>query len=112
MSPRTILPWQVWWADLDPQIGREQAGVRPVIVVGTPFACELPNELAFVVPCTSTKRRLAIHPPVMLDHPSFAMCDQLKACSRQRLIRLHPTILQPNEIDGIRFVLRQLIDTS
>lgn len=39
------------------------------------------------------------------------MCDQLKSISRQRLVRRHPTALQPEEIDSIKFVLRQMIDT-
>lgn len=32
-----LAPWQVWWVDFDPQLGREQAGLRPAIVVSTPF---------------------------------------------------------------------------
>jgi mRNA interferase MazF len=44
-----ISPWEVWWVDFDPQVGRERARLRPAIVVGTPFACQLPNQLAFVV---------------------------------------------------------------
>ncbi|MBO0688553.1 MAG: type II toxin-antitoxin system PemK/MazF family toxin [Candidatus Dormibacteraeota bacterium] len=111
MTPE-ISPWEVWWADFDPQVGPEQAGLRPAIVVGTPLACQLPNQLAFVVPCTTTDRRLPFHPAVAsLGQPSFAMCDQLKSISRQRLARRHRARLQPAEIDAIKFVLRQMIDT-
>ena len=28
-----ILRGEIWWADLNPSRGREQAGVRPVLVV-------------------------------------------------------------------------------
>lgn len=108
----TIAPWDVWWTDFDPQVGREQAGLRPAIVVGTAFACQLPNDLAFVLPCTTTDRQLPFHPPVTsLGRASFAMCDQLKSISRKRLARRHRARLQPDEIDSIRFVLRQMIDT-
>ncbi|MHB1527725.1 MAG: type II toxin-antitoxin system PemK/MazF family toxin, partial [Candidatus Dormibacteria bacterium] len=48
----------MWWTNFDPQVGREQAGLRPAIVVGTAFACQVPNQLAFVVPCTTTDRKL------------------------------------------------------
>lgn len=107
-----IAPWDVWWTDFDPQMGREQAGLRPAVVVGTAFACQLPNELAVVVPCTTTDRQLPFHPPLTsLGRPSFAMCDQLKSVSRRRLTRRHPARLQADEIDAIRFVLRQLVDT-
>lgn len=109
---RDIAPWQVWWADFDPQVGREQAGSRPAIVVGTVLACQLPNDLAFVVPCTSTDRQLPFHPRVTaLDRPTFAMCDQLKSVSRDRLRRRHSDSLLPEDVEVIKFVLRQLIDT-
>ena len=79
---------------------------------GTSFACQLPNQLAFVVPCTTTDRRLPFHPAVTsLGQRSFAMCDQLKSISRQRLTRRLCPRLEPDEIDAIKFVLRQMIDT-
>lgn len=107
-----IAPWEIWWTDFDPQVGREQAGLRPAIVVGTAFACQLPNQLAFVVPCTTTDRQLPLHPLVeSLGQPSFAMCDQVKSISRKRLARRHPARLNPDEIAAIKFVLRQMIDT-
>lgn len=111
MSP-DIEPWVAWWTDFDPQVGHEQAGLRPAIVVGTPFACQLPNQLAFVVPCTTTDRQLPFHPLVAsLGRRSFAMCDQLKSISRKRLVRRHQGRLESVEIDAIKFVLRQMIDT-
>lgn len=111
MTPE-IAPWEVWWTDFDPQVGREQAGLRPAIVVGTSFACQLPNQLAFVVPCTATDRDLPFHPRLAsLDQPTFAMCDQLKSISRARLRRHHPAQLRPEDIASIKFVLRQMIDT-
>ena len=109
---RTIAPWEVWWADFDPQVGREQAGLRPAVVVGTAFACQLPNELAFVVPCTTTDRQLPFHPHVTsLKRPTFAMCDQLKSIGRERLMRRHSTRLPERDVAVIKFVLRQMIDT-
>lgn len=107
-----IAPWQVWWVDFSPQIGREQAGRRPAIVVGTTFACALPNRLAIVIPCTGSDRSLPFHPPVALERPSFAMCDQLKSISRDRLQRRHPARLDPAEIETIKFVLRRMIDVE
>jgi len=106
-----IAPWEVWWADFDPQVGREQAGLRPAVVVGTAFAGQLPNQLAFVVPCTTTDRQLPFHPQVTaLERPTFAMCDQLKSITRDRLRRRHSTRLPPGDVSAIKFVLRQMID--
>jgi mRNA interferase MazF len=108
---RRIEPWQVWWVDFDPQVGREQAGERPAIVVGTGLACDLPNGLALVVPLTSTDRDLPVHPPVELaGRTGFAMCDQIKSISRQRLRRRHKGALTQQDIDRVRFVLRRIID--
>lgn len=107
-----VEPWELWWADFDPQVGREQAGLRPAVVVGTAFACQLPNELAFVLPCTTVDRRLPFHPQVTsLEPPTFALCDQLTSISRTRLVRRHPARLVADDVDAIRFVLRQMIDS-
>ncbi len=115
MTPRPALaPWQVWWCEFDPQVGTEQAGRRPAIVVGTLLACSLPNQLAVVVPCTSTNRNAPWQPRVMLaGRAGYAMCDQIKAVSRGRLVSRHKAdaISQP-EREAIRFALRQLVDIA
>ncbi len=78
----TLAPRQAWWADFSSQVGKENAGRRPAIVVASPMSCSLPNRLALVVPCTSTDRQLAWHVPVTLDgRAGFAMCDQVKSIS-------------------------------
>lgn len=108
-----IAPWQVWWTDFDPQVGRERAGVRPAIVVGTPLACDLPNDRAFGVPCTTEERDLPFHPTIVaFEKPTFALCDEVKLISRARLARPHPASLGDADIDAIRFVLRRMIDVG
>jgi mRNA interferase MazF len=101
----------VWWADLDPQIGREQAVHRPVIVVGSPLACTLPNGLALVVPCTTTDRRLRFQPRIELDgHACFAMCDQVKALSIDRLTDQHQsTVLDLDFRSLVRRAIRAML---
>lgn len=106
-----VEPWQVWWTDFDPRVGREQAGRRPAIVVGTGLACSLPNDLALVVPCTTRDRGLPIHPEVSgLGRASFALCDQVKSVSRRRLVSRHRGTLDDASVAAVRFVLRQMID--
>lgn len=110
-SPTRVLPWQVWWAELDPQVGSEQAGRRPVIVVGSPLACSLPNGLALVVPCTTTDRRLRFQPRVELDgRTCFAMCDQVKALSTARLTEPHKaTFLDLDYRQPVRQAIRAML---
>lgn len=112
MSATPVVPWQVWWADFNPQVGREQAGRRPAIVAGTPMACELLTELVLVIPVTTRNRQLPFQPSVNLEQPSVAMCDQLKSVSRDRLHGLHRARIADEEISNIRFVLRKLVDCA
>jgi mRNA interferase MazF len=113
MVSRQVAPWQVWWTDFNPQVGREQAGLRPSIVVGTVLACSLPNGLAVVVPCTTTDRGLPVHPRVVLDgRAGVALCDQVKAISVDRLVSRHRVRLKEDEVDSIKFALRMIVQVS
>lgn len=111
-SRTTIAPWQVWWVDFNPQVGHEQAGRRPAIVVGTALACSLPNGLAILVPCTSTDRKLPIQPRVVLaGRPGFAQCDQVRAMSTDRLMSPHAAgTITKEERKAIAFALRTLVN--
>ena len=109
MKP-ALSPWQVWWADFDPQADSEQGGRRPAIIVGTEIACQLLNDMAIVVPCSTRDRNLAVQPRINLaGTPSVAMCDQVKAVSTDRLHNLHDSELTTEEVEQIRDVLRRLI---
>jgi mRNA interferase MazF len=101
----------VWWADFSPQVGREQAGERPAVIVGSSLACQLPNGLVIVVPCTSTDRGLPYQPTIDLNgRNGVAMCDQIKSISVDRLLRPHRGQLNSTEVEAIKFALRQMID--
>jgi mRNA interferase MazF len=112
VSGRDIEPWQVWWIDLNPQVGREQANRRPAIVVGTRLACDLPNGLAIVIPCTHTDRKLPWQPRVVLNGDAgYAMCDQIKAIDKSRMQKRHPagSVTSPEERESIAQALRELV---
>jgi mRNA interferase MazF len=96
----------------NPQRGREQADHRPAIVVGTDLACQIPNNLAIVIPCTHTDRGLPWHPRVTLGSDSgYAMCDQIKSLDLGRLDRPHPcrAIVDPDQREAIARALRELV---
>ncbi|WP_020522933.1 type II toxin-antitoxin system PemK/MazF family toxin [Catelliglobosispora koreensis] len=115
MSPAAQLaPWQVWWVEFDPQVGREQAGRRPGIIVGSALACSLPNGLALLIPCTSTNRNLPWQPPITLDgRDGYAMCDQVKALSKDRLAKRHKALAVPDhQRPAIAFAVRQMFITA
>ena len=108
-----IEPWQVWWADFDPQVGHEQAGLRPAVVAGTAFACKIPNDLVFLVPCTTTASTMPFRPQLrsFAQRPTFALCDHLKSVSRQRLRRRSSVRLSAEDIEAMSFVLGRLVST-
>jgi mRNA interferase MazF len=81
---------EVWLADLSPTRGREQEGRRPVLVVSPDRFNRGP--LVIAVPFTRTPRGTPLH--VAVEPPegglrtlSFAMCEQIRALSRERLTR-------------------------
>jgi len=72
--------------DPDPAIGREQTGRRPAVIVAGEDYLDTVDTLALIVPVTSIERRWPNHVPVYgLSRPSWAMTEQLRAVSRDRL---------------------------
>jgi mRNA interferase MazF len=106
-APR-VRPWQVWEINFDPQVGHEQGGRRPGIVVGSRFACDAVRGLLIVVPCTTTPRGLTYRPRVNIARPSIALVDHVKSISTDRLVRLLPVTLSDEEIGEVRFALRRM----
>ena len=80
----------VCWAELDPTRGREQGGRRPVLVVASHAYLDVVTSLALVVPVTSVDRGWPNHVPLRgaagLDRPSWAMTEQIRTVSRDRLV--------------------------
>lgn len=108
-----VAPWQVWWVNFDPQLGREQAGLGPAIVVGSALACGLPNDLAIVVPMTTRDHGLPFQPVVQLgDKTGYALTDQVKAISTQRLQRMHPKTLATEDVDRSSSRSARMIDVT
>ncbi len=80
----------VVWADLDPAQGREQAVRRPVLVVASDLYLAQADTLAIVVPASTVDRGWPNHvrlrgPELPLSSPTFAMTEQLRTVTRERL---------------------------
>lgn len=87
------LYWKIYWADLSPVIGSEQAGYRPVLIVSTDDSNDfLPN--VTVLPLTTYKGG-AVYPNEALlpasgtglPHDSIALGHQIRTISKRRLAR-------------------------
>lgn len=105
---------EVWLLDFGEPVGREQAGIRPAVVVSTDHLNEGPAGVVFVVPITSTRRDLPSHVEIEagdsgLEHASYAKCEDLKSVSEGRLIdRLG--VIGPEPLFRIERVLRYLLE--
>lgn len=106
-------PWSIIWVDLDPQVGREQAGMRPAVVIGSRLAATVGarSGLVYVAPCTTRRRGLRWHVPVALDRPSYVMCEQTKWLSVDRIDRATQHVLSTDERREVRRILLALLAT-
>ena len=84
--------WSVYSVDLDPVIGSEQAGRRPVIVISREVA-NISLPVVTVIPLTRRRPDRRVYPnealvpegTAGLTHDSVAMAHQLRTLSKQRL---------------------------
>jgi len=87
----------VWSINLDPTMGREQAGTRPSLVVSVDKFNHGPADLIVVLPIASKDKKQPIHVPVKppeggLTLLSFVKCDDIRPVSKQRLQQFHGTV--------------------
>ena len=84
--------WGIFWADLDPSKGSEQAGHRPVLVISAEEVNQaLP--IVAVLSLTSVKPGRKVYPTETLleasitglPKDSIAMAHQIRAISKERL---------------------------
>jgi mRNA interferase MazF len=83
---------EIWDAQLEPVMGHEQGGRRPVMIVSVDEISSGPGEMCIVVPLTRTDRGTPLH--VRIDPPegglraaSFVLPENIRSVSRQRLAR-------------------------
>jgi mRNA interferase MazF len=111
------LQWSVWLVDLDPVVGSEQAGRRPVAIVSREAAnAVLPVVTA--VPVTSRKVGRRIYPNEALipagtgglSHESVAMAHQVRTVSKRRLAHRLGRLEDSSIQEAIREAMRIQLD--
>jgi mRNA interferase MazF len=103
----------LWWADFDPVIGHEQAGIRPALVVSAAEFNDASPGLVIVLPITSRDRGYESHVQLPvgtggLTRTSYVLTDQIRAVStlriRERIGRVDQRVV--NEIvERLRLIL-------
>lgn len=87
-----ILRGEVWLINLDPTLGREQAGTRPALIISENLFNQSYAELTIIVPITSQNKKIRSHVKIAqgeggLTLESFAKCEDIRSVSKQRLIK-------------------------
>jgi mRNA interferase MazF len=104
----------IWLADLDPTVGRDQGGRRPVAVVSSNDLHSLPIDMVVVVPLTSHDRGLVTQPRIFSDRSglnrvSFARPEDIRSIDASRLQRRLGQV-SDDELAEIRKVMRYFLD--
>jgi len=90
----TINQYEIWIADLNPQIGTETGKTRPVLVVQTNLLNSIPHPSTIVCPITTNVQKdsdiLRVHlkkGTANLQENCDVMIDQIRAIDNTRLIK-------------------------
>jgi len=108
-APIRVRRGEIWWVDLDPTQGVEIRKTRPAVVMSAD-AVNRARRTVVIVPLSHGPQP---RPPIVVPTPSaghdaMAVCDQVRAVDKGRLIRLvtQMATLDLRAIeDGIRAVL-------
>jgi mRNA interferase MazF len=107
----------VFVVDLDPTVGSEQAGRRPVMVISREVANEaLPVVTALPVTSHRTGRRVYPNEALLpagtagLDRDSLVMAHQIRAISKRRLSARLGTVEDQELRAAVRAALRVQLD--
>lgn len=104
---------EVWLANLNPTLGHEQAGRRPILVVSVDAYNATRANLIIALPLTSKVRllpdRVSLAPPEGgLKVHSDILCGQIRAISHERMLRRWGQIT-PVTLNTVVHTLRLLL---
>lgn len=81
----------IWFADLSPVIGNEQAGKRPVLIISVDAFNNGGARMVVAVPFTKHDKKQPLHVPVKIEETglsvdSFIKTEDIRGISKERLI--------------------------
>ncbi|MEP6901779.1 MAG: type II toxin-antitoxin system PemK/MazF family toxin [Actinomycetota bacterium] len=108
-----IFRGEIWLVNLDPTLGREQAGTRPALVISENLFNQSYAELVIVIPITSQNKNIRSHVPIAkgeggLEMESYAKCEDVRSISKQRLKKKLGKV-SPSTIEYVEEKLRFLM---
>jgi mRNA interferase MazF len=112
----SIKQYEIWLADLNPQIGTEPGKTRPVIVLQTNLLNKIPHPSTIICPITTLVEKdaeiLRVHLKKgvsKLHEDCDIMIDQIRAIDNKRLIK-KLGIVTPEIIEKIKENMAILLD--
>ena len=99
----SIKQFEIWIADLNPQIGTEPGKTRPVVIIQTDLLNRIPHPSTIVCPITTKVKKgaeiLRVHlkrGTASINQDCDIMIDQIRAIDNQRLTKRIGTL--PDEL--------------
>jgi mRNA interferase MazF len=105
---------EVWLADLDPAIGREQSGRRPVLIISDDLFNSSPAGVVVIVPLTAKDKGIPMHvkaspPEGGLKYTSFIKCEDIRSGAKERLIKRYGSMSSAT-LEAVNYRLRLLLN--
>jgi len=105
---------EVWYIQLDPTRGREQAKTRPCIVLSINAFNKGSSQLVIIVPLTTKFGGrfdfISIVPPEGgVSQVSYALCEQLRTVSIERLTGESLGLVHADTLVNIEFRIKALL---
>lgn len=111
-----IKQFEIWIADLNPQIGTEQGKTRPVLAIQTNLLNKIPHPSTIVCPITTNVKKdseiLRVHlkkGTTKLHQACDIMIDQIRAIDNKRLTK-RLGILPDDLIDKVKENIQIVLD--
>lgn len=121
-SSPTALRGEIWEVDLDPRRGREQAGVRPCLIVSSDGLNRSRFGTVIVCPITTTRREAFVWRPTLepkdlrladvswKPEPNWVETDQIVTVDRaERVLRHLATVTSAERMREVDYWLRRLL---
>ena len=106
---------EIWFIDLNPVVGHEQAKIRPCLIISHDTFNHGPANLHVILPLTSKNKNLPLHLPLEWleggsETQSFVLCDQIRTVSRQRFKGKCLGIASKKTMEKIEYILGILLN--
>lgn len=105
----------IWFVDLNPVVGHEQAKKRPCLILSPDKFNATSSELIVILPMTSTFRDLmtfvAVEPSKSgLSKISYVITDQIRSVSKQRISGSVAGQLDQFTFKKIQHIVKMILD--